>query len=119
MPLHITGRHLDVSARSKGYIEKKMARLERHFDRVDDIAVTLAAEKNSHLAEINFSAGAIHAFTKGTGTTLHEAIDRAVDKLEGQVTRAKEKRFGNKKHIGRSVIRMVPPEEAEDEDERV
>jgi putative sigma-54 modulation protein len=111
MPLHITGRHLEIPAGAKGYIEKKMARLERHFDRIDVIAVTVASEKNSHLAEINFSAGTIHAFTKGSGTTINAAIDVAVDKLENQITRAKAKRNGNKKHVRRPVIKLTSPPE--------
>lgn len=115
MSLHITGRHLDLPQRAKGYIEKKMVRLERHFDRIDDVAVTVAAEKNSHLAEINFSAGTIHAFTKGAGATPYAAIDKAFDKLEIQITKAKEKRNGNKKHLGRPVIKMTGMTETPEE----
>lgn len=111
MAFQITARHLDVPDGEKGYIEKKLVRINRHFERVDDVSVTLVAEKIEQVVEINFSAGNIHLFTKGCDPNLRAAIDKAVDKLEGQITRAKNRRNGKKKHGPRKEQIVEEPEE--------
>jgi putative sigma-54 modulation protein len=102
MPLQITGRHLTVTAQQRNYIEKKLARLRRHFGDIDELAVTIGMEKKRHVVEISFRAGSIQAFTKGAddGNSL-VAIDQATDRLEAQVGKARDKRWRDKKHSGR------------------
>ena len=103
MPLQITGRHIDVTEEQRSYIEKKIGRLRRHFDQIDELAVIISVNRSEHNVEINFRAGTIHAFTKSTDPKPLAAIDKAIDKLEAQVAKAKDKRWGNKKHVGRRV----------------
>jgi ribosomal subunit interface protein len=117
MPLQITGRHTEVSQSDRDYLEQKMPRIRRLFDRIDELGVVFIAEKLEHVVEINFRAGHIHAFTKASGETPKAAIDLAVDKLLAKVGRERDKKFGNKIHQG-ETIRLAERElEAEAEEE--
>ena len=115
MPLQITGRHVDVTARQRAYIEKKIARLRKHFEKIDEMAVTIAVENRDHVVEISFRAGSIHAFTKSSDQDALAAIDKAVNKIESQIARAKDKRFGNKKHPRQKTPASARAEELEGE----
>lgn len=98
MPLQITARHMEVTERDRDYLAKKLPRLERLCGRVDEMAAVFIAQKKDYVVEINFRAGAIHAFVKGTGESLMAAIDAAVDKLQIQVSKHRDKKYGNKIH---------------------
>jgi putative sigma-54 modulation protein len=116
MPLQITGRHVEVTAAQREYIDKKVNRLRKHCERIDEMAFTLGAEKLRHVVELNFRAGTIHAFTKVADENVMAAIDKAVDVVEVQIKKAKNKR--NDKHADevRSVLRVAAtplPEEDE------
>lgn len=112
MPLQITGRHTHITERQRSYIEKKVERFRRHFGEIDEFVVTVAAEKREHVVEISLRAGNIHIMSKGSDADSHAAIDKAVDKLEAQVPKAKDKRSGNKKHFGRPLVRSADEEES-------
>lgn len=101
MAIQITGRHVEVSSRDRKYIEKRITRIAKHIDHVDDVSVVISAEKHSHVAEINFRARTIHAFAKSSDAGIRAAVDKSIDKVELQVTRAKDRMTGNKKHAGR------------------
>jgi len=51
MQLTITGHHLEVTAPLKEYVENKLERLQRHFDQITTIHVTLTVEKMVQRAE--------------------------------------------------------------------
>jgi putative sigma-54 modulation protein len=108
MTVTITGRHVEVNAAQKKYIERKAERLVRLFERVDELVFTLTAEKRAYTVEASLSAGSIHARTKCSEPTATEAIDRAVDTLEMQALKAKDKRYGSKKRPGRTAGAKVP-----------
>lgn len=117
MPLQITARHLEVTDRDREYLQKKLPRLERICGRLDEVAAVFIAEKKEYIVEINLRAGAIHAFVKGSGESLMAAIDLAVDKLQTQVSKTREKKFGNKMHATESIRIAEAPLEGEAEEE--
>ncbi len=116
MPLQITGRHTEVSQKDRDYLEKKLPRIRRLCDRIDELAVVFALEKKAHVVEINFRSGTIHVFTKASAETVTAAIDRAVDKVHSQVAKAREKKFGNKIHATKTIRSPVESIDVEPED---
>lgn len=92
MDIIVTGKHLNITDAIKGYAEKKAKKLERYFDRVIRIQVNLDVESERHTAEMILSApkGSM-LIAEVTNHDIYAAIDRAVDKLERQLTRHKEK----------------------------
>ena len=102
MQLTLTGHHIDVSPALREYVDKKIARIERHFDNMTDIHCVLTVEKLAHKAEatIHLRGGTIHA--DSVQENMYAAIDGLVDKLNRQVKRRKEKM---KDHHARNVDR--------------
>jgi putative sigma-54 modulation protein len=98
------------------YAERKLTRLERHFGKVADAEVEFSEErKRSGLAtsvvRINVHVDGKRAqvlTAHETGPDAQAALDLALDKIDRQVVKTKEKRTHRKQAV--SAIR-VPPEE--------
>lgn len=91
MQVHISGQHFDISERLRRYVSTKLQRLERHFDHVTNVYVTLKPGKLSQCVEatVHVSGRQLHADASGEG--MHAAVDALVDKLDRQIKRHKEK----------------------------
>ena len=48
MQLNLTGRHVEVTDSLRDYVNTKFAKLERHFDHINNVHVILDVEKLSH-----------------------------------------------------------------------
>src|SRR5688572_761646 len=92
MQLSVTGHHVEVTPALKGYVEKKLERIMRHFDNVLDVHCVLTVEKLRQTAEatLHVSGGSIHA--DATEPDMYAAIDALTDKLDRRVKKHKEKR---------------------------
>ena len=56
MNLTVAGHHVDVTDSLNHYVGEKIHKLERHFDNVTDIHVTLTVEKQRQKAEATAAA---------------------------------------------------------------
>src|SRR3954447_18326559 len=91
MQLTVTGHHIDVTEALRNYVDKRLAKLERHFDNMTDIHCVLTVEKLRHKAEatVHVGGGTIHA--DSIEENMHAALDLLVGKVERQVKKFKEK----------------------------
>ena len=91
MQLTLTGHHVDVTPALRGYVEKKMDRVVRHFEQVIDVHCVLTVEKLEHKAEatLGVSGAKIHADAKDGD--MYAAIDLLIDKLDRRLRKHKEK----------------------------
>lgn len=98
------------------YADRKLARLERHWGKLADAEVDFSEErKRSGLAisvcriNLHFNGRRAKVLTAHeTGPDAQAALDLAIDKIDRQVVKTKEKRAQRKQPV--SVVR-VPPEE--------
>jgi putative sigma-54 modulation protein len=92
MQLSISGHHVEVTPALRGYVEKKLERIARHFDQLIDVHCVLTVEKLRQKAEatLHVSGGSIHA--DATDADMYAAIDALSDKLDRRVKKHKEKR---------------------------
>jgi putative sigma-54 modulation protein len=91
MRVHLSGHHVEVTPALRSYVEKKLGRILRRFDRLIDVHCILTVEKLRHRAEstVKLRGSTIHAAS--TEEDMYAAIDALADKLEEQVRRHKEK----------------------------
>ena len=91
MQVNLSGHHVEITPPLRSYVEKKIARILRHCDRVIDVNCTLTVEKLRHAAEstIRLSGATVHA--TAVHDDMYAAIDLLADKLDEQVRRHKEK----------------------------
>lgn len=92
MQLNITGHHIDVTDALKSYIETKIERLERHFDKMTNVHVILSVEKDRQKAEATVHVNGANLFAESQDESMYAAIDSLTDKLDRQVKKHKEKR---------------------------
>jgi len=93
MQIDITGHHVDITAALRDYTTEKMARLERHFDKVSKVHVILSVEKLRHTAEATVSANGANLFATAEEQDMYAAIDALIDKLDRQANKQKENRI--------------------------
>ena len=91
MQLHITGRHIEVTAAIHDYVHEKFSRISRHFDQVLNIDVILEVQKLEHKAEATLHVSGNHIFADATSNDMYAAIDALTDKLDRQLLKHKEK----------------------------
>ncbi|MCP4957297.1 ribosome hibernation promoting factor [Photobacterium aquimaris] len=91
MQINITGHHVDVTDSLREYVSTKFEKLERFFDKINNVQVILNIEKMQQIAEatLHINAGEIHA--KADSENMYAAIDELTDKLVRQLNKHKDK----------------------------
>jgi putative sigma-54 modulation protein len=114
MQLQVSGRNLDVSAAIREYAERKLARIERHLTEDTRVDLELAIERNRSISANQHAE--LTVWTRGPVLRAHEyaedmyaAIDLAVDKLDRQVRRYRERRrHWRPHHQVRDIEALLP-----------
>lgn len=91
MQLNLTGRHVEITDSLREYVTNKFAKLERHFDHINNVHVILDIEKLSQKAEATMHVNGGELFASTEHQDMYAAIDGLVDKLDRQVIKHKEK----------------------------
>ncbi len=95
MQLTISGHHLEITAALHSYVQSKLERLERHNDRITQVAVILSVEKLVQKAEATVHANGVELFAESENDDLYAAIDALADKLDRQLIKRKERLRGH------------------------
>lgn len=108
MQLSVTGHHIEVTPALRGYVEKKLERITRHFDQVLDVHCVLTVQKLEQTAEatLHVSGNSIHAAV--TDPNMYAAIDALTDKLDRCVKKHKEKRNDHHAAEAQKAARVIP-----------
>jgi putative sigma-54 modulation protein len=91
MQINVTGHHVDLTEPLNEYVHSKIEKLERHFDNITNVQVTLSVEKTRHKAEANLHLSGKEIFASDEQEHMYAAIDGLSDKLDRQIIRHKEK----------------------------
>ena len=94
MQVNISGHHLDITSNTRDYVTSKLDRLERHYDQITNVQVTLSIEKQRQLAEAKLHVTGGEVFANAEHDDLYAAIDALTDKLDRQLIKHKEKSLG-------------------------
>jgi len=91
MRIHIVARKLKMTKPVKDFIEAKIEKLHEYLENIVWAQVIVSVEKKIHTAEVIVHAG--HQTMKAAASTdeMYSAIDKAMDKIEIQVKKYKER----------------------------
>ena len=89
--ISVTFRHLDATDSLRDYAVEKVSRVKNHFDGTAEINVVLSSEKHRCTAEIMLKANRVTINAKEETDDMYSAIDLAVDKVDRQMKKHKEK----------------------------
>ncbi len=106
MRLSVTGHHVEVTPALRGYVEKKLERIVRHFDQLIDVHCVLTVEKLRQKAEATLHAGGCDIHADATEPDMYAAIDVLSDKLDRCVRKHKEKRTDHHATEGKRALRI-------------
>ena len=101
MQLNITFRQMDPIESLKEYVKDKVERANKYLDRAGEAHVVLSLERHLHHADITLQSGNFLLRGRERSEDMYASIDLAMDKIERQLRRYKEKL---KHHHGRDKV---------------
>ena len=91
MRIHIVARKIKMSKPVKEFIENKLAKLQDYLENIVWAQVIVSVEKKIHSAEVIVHAGHQTMKAAAVSDEMYSAIDKAMDKMEVQVKKYKER----------------------------
>ena len=91
MEITVTFRHLESTDALRDYAREKVSRIKKYVGTPAEAAVILSLEKRRHQTEITLTTDGITINAKEVTEDMYSSIDLAVDKLERQAKKHKEK----------------------------
>ncbi|MEI6806276.1 MAG: ribosome-associated translation inhibitor RaiA [Myxococcaceae bacterium] len=100
MQISVTFRHIDATEPIKQHAIDKMMHLKKYLDDAAQVHVVLSIEKHAQRADIQVSSHGMMMRGKEDSSDLYNSIDRAIQKLETQIKRYKDKLSNHKPKTG-------------------
>lgn len=100
MQVSVTFRHLDASEALKKHAVNKVLHLKKYLDESAHAHVVLSTEKHGDRADVQVASHGMIMRGKEDSSDLYNSIDRAVEKLEKQIKRYKDKLIHHKPREG-------------------
>jgi putative sigma-54 modulation protein len=91
MLVNITFRHLEPTEALKSHVKDKVAHVQRYVDRPTEAHAVLHVENLDHHADITLKAGTFFLRGRARSEDMYASIDLAVNKIERQLKKHKEK----------------------------
>jgi putative sigma-54 modulation protein len=104
MKIAITTRGYKAPERLKEYINDKTKRLDRFADRIIDFEAILSYEHLDQVVEFKLRVNNKMVIVKERSNDVFKSIDLAIDNLERQITKIKNK---IKEHDKIKIVEMV------------
>lgn len=119
MQTSVTFKNVDSSETLKAYVSNKLNRFDKYLNNPAEANVVLSVEKFRHIAEINLSGDRLSIVGKEETNDMYSAIDIALDKLEKQIKKNREK-VRSRRSDTRGRLNEIPAREpfAADEHDR-
>jgi putative sigma-54 modulation protein len=106
MQVNITFRGMDPTESLKAYVKEKIEHVEKYFDRSVEAHAVLSLERYLQHADVTITAGHYVLRGKVKSEDMYKSIDEAMDKIERQLKRYKDK-LRTAKHRGRDETMQV------------
>lgn len=95
MKIRIQSINFDATETLELYINKKMSKLEKFFDEIQNVDVYLKVVRpetaSNKEADIKISIPGVDFFASKTCDSFEESVDLAIDALDKQIRKHKEK----------------------------
>ena len=115
MEIHISGRGVGLSAALRRQVETKVSKVSRFLPKITEARVVLGLERYRHLAEVTLTAKRTTLRAEAAAGDFHAAVDLAVENLEQQARRRKDRIRARKPRSSPRSKAATPPAEPVDE----
>ena len=120
MHIRITGRHMDITEAMRSYVDKKIHRLSKYNNRISEMEVVVDGEGQYHKIEIIIKADNRQRFVANdTNEDAYACFDTALDKIERQLIKHKEKVRNHKGRVGaaEASVEIIDTQESQNQAE--
>ena len=100
MQVSVTFRNVEPTEALKEFAAEKVARIEKYIHAPTDVHVVLSVEKHLHKADISINTHGMMVRGKDKTEDMYASIDGAMDKIERQVKRYRNKITSHKPREG-------------------
>jgi putative sigma-54 modulation protein len=99
MKVDITGRHIDITEPLRKFATDRIERMHGVVDEIMEVHFVLTVEKHQrHIAEASVKTRHDFHHVQEVSTDMYTSIATAMDKVEKQILRAKERSLAKKRH---------------------
>jgi putative sigma-54 modulation protein len=91
MEIHLSGRGVGVSPALRRRVETKVAKVTRFLPKITEARIVLGLERYRHVAELTLQAKGTTLRAEAAASDFYAAVDLALDTLERQVRRRKDR----------------------------
>jgi len=116
MQIEITGRHIEITEPIKLYVNKRLKKFAKLFVEPIDVHVILSIEKHRQSAEIVLKSKLFNLTSIDESTDMYNSVNKAIEKIERQALKQKQKVIGNKRQPASSIereraVKVSPPKD--------
>ena len=97
MQITISARHFDLTKAIRNTIEGACEKLTRYFDQIITIHITLSLENSRNLVDMSLHASKFSLQAQAEAMDMYIAINEAVENMEAQIKKLKDKVTDHKK----------------------
>ncbi|MEO5880741.1 MAG: ribosome-associated translation inhibitor RaiA [Candidatus Eisenbacteria bacterium] len=115
MQINTTARHCEIDPELRALAVDRLERCTRFASDLHDVRLIVTAEKFRHTAEVLLRVNHHEMLSKEEAPEMRVAIDRAIDALEEQLRRLKDRRVERKREGRKDEPRTETPS-ADDEE---
>jgi putative sigma-54 modulation protein len=119
MDIRITARHFELTDSLKSFAENEVKRLEKYYDHIIDVHVTMSVEKSRQIAEVSVKVYGTVLTAKAKAFDMYVAVEQVITKMESQIKKYKaklrEKKTAKKASLKTKSIESVSVEADEAE----
>ncbi len=121
LEVEVFGRNMEINDRIKDYVNKKVTKLDRYLNGIEEARVDLAYIKSARsaadrqVAEITVRGKGIILRAEERADDIYAALDKALEKLQRQMERYKGKHYRGRGN-GRSAAARVEEETVVEEE---
>lgn len=126
MQVNITGKNLEVSDSLRGYVEKKINRLDRHLPNINDARIELSVEnaraaEDRQVAQMTVRTKQAILRAEERSGDMFASIDAVMDKMQRQIDHYKGKRWSKRTAAeeGEATAVAASEEETAEEPSRI
>jgi putative sigma-54 modulation protein len=91
MQITITARHFNLTKAIRDTIEDSCEKLSRYFDQIVNIHITLSLESSRNIVDMTLHASKFNLQAQAEAMDMYLAINEAIDNMEAQIKKLKDK----------------------------
>lgn len=101
MQITTTARHFDLTRAIRDHVEKACEKLDKYFDQIINIHITLDLENGRNIVEMALHAAHFNLVSEAEEFDMYLAIDSAIEKMESQIKKLKDKVTHHQKKVSK------------------